>query len=237
MTVDLDVVAVYGQRNGWNLKRRTFLVEGVTDEQLFKLAARLEFNKTGIDLFSDGLEIIAAGIGDAGGTRGVIRELNCLRQMARCELGRDGQPRYRFMALFDNDPAGKQAVNSAKGFDLSILEYKDVFRLQPVMPICGNVDPKTLQKQFERANEGFKGLDWEIEDLLPDDFFDTFLADNPGALKRNTIVINGKQHRELTPDGKSRLHRYIKQHAMLEDLAGVIAVLRAMRCYACLPAI
>ena len=91
-------------------------------------SSTVEKAKTGIDLMGDGLAILAAGEGELGGTRGVLRELMCLRGMARTCLLPNGRPRYRFIGLFDNDKAGKQAVNAARDFDKSILEYKDVFR-------------------------------------------------------------------------------------------------------------
>ena len=39
---------------GWNLRPRTVIVEGSTDVTLFQLAARLERDATGADLFADG---------------------------------------------------------------------------------------------------------------------------------------------------------------------------------------
>ena len=38
-------------------------------------------------------------------------------------------------------------------------------------------------------------------------------------------------HRDLTRDGKARLHRFVKQHAVRDDLGGVIDVLKAVRFY------
>ena len=234
MVQEFDPVAAYGQSLSWNLRPRTVLVEGTTDMALFQLAARLERKNTGSDLFADGLAIIAAGEGDQGGTRGVIREFNALRCFARVSLMRNGRPRYRFIGLFDNDNAGRQAISGARVVDKSILEYKDVFRLQPVMPCTGNLDPKTLAKTFDRLNVDYKGLDWELEDLLPTDFLDAYLADHPYAVRRTT-PIGDKTHRDFTTDGKARLHRYIRDNAMEEDLLAVVDVIKALRFYLGLP--
>lgn len=233
MAEELDTVKRYGLALGWELRSRTVLVEGTTDAELFQLAARLERNKTGVDLLGGELAIVAAGAGDQGGTRGVIRELVCLRGLARTCLLPNGRPRYRFVGLFDNDKAGRQAVSAARNLDTSILEYKDVFRLWPVLPSGGNLDPKTLQKSFDRENTHYNGLDWELEDLLPEQFFDAFLADHPNAVTKTTS-IGGKIHRDLTRDGKAHLHRFVKRYAMHEDLLSVIDVLRAIRFYVCL---
>ncbi len=210
------------------------MVEGTTDAELFRLAARLELERTGADLFSGGLAIIAAGEGDQGGTRGVVRELNALRCFARASLMSNGRPRYRFVGLFDNDDAGRKAINGARTLDSSILEYKDIFRLQPVMPCTGNLDPTTLQKTFERLNGNYKGLDWELEDLLPKGFFDAFLTECPGAVARSSEKA-GIVHREFTRDGKARLHRFVRQHAIRDDLGGVIETLHSIRFYLAMP--
>lgn len=215
---------------GFAVRPRTVLVEGTTDADLFQLAASFERQATGGELLDANLAIIAAGEGDNGGTRGVIRELVCLRGMARTCLSPDGRPRYRFIGLFDGDRAGKQAVRAAREFDTSILEFKDVFRLWPVMPLPGSLDPQDMQQTFERENAPYKGLDWELEDLLPEGFVDVFLADQSAAVGRSTPV-EGKLHRDLTRDGKARLHRFVKQHAVRDDLVGVIGVLKAIRFY------
>lgn len=230
MAQENDFVALYASTLGFSIGCRTVLVEGTTDVGLFHLAARLELEKTGIDLLNDGLAFVAPGERDLGGTHGVIRELVALRGMARTCLLPNGRPRYRFIGLFDNDKAGNLAVKMARSIDSSILEYKDVFRLRPVMPLTGNLDPGTMQKTFERENYAYKGLEWELEDLITQDFIEAFLANNPQALARNN-TINGKTHRDLTPDGKAKLHRFIKMHAIRDDLSEVIHVLKAIRFY------
>jgi hypothetical protein len=230
---DLDTVSRYGRALGWQLRYRTVLVEGTTDVDLIELASRLECKATGAQLLAD-LAVVAAGIGDQGGTQGVIRELVCLRGYARTCLSQNGRPLYRFVGLFDNDKAGRQAVGAARNLDASILEFKDVFRIHPVMPTTGNLDPKTLQKAFERENASYKGLDWELEDLVSESFFQAFLAERPTAIAKTTPV-GGRIHRDLTRDGKAHLHRFIKQHAMRDDLLGVIELIKAVRFYMALP--
>lgn len=233
MVTELDAVESYGRALGWGLRQRTVLVEGTTDVDLFQLAASLERKKTGAELLGHDLAIVAAGLGDRGGTRGVVRELISLRNFGRTCLLRNGRPRYRFVGLFDNDHAGRQAVKLARDLDSSVIEYKDVFRIQPIMPTSGNLDPKTLQRTFERLNADFKGLDWELEDLLPTEFLEAFFSEYPSAVSKKSS--NGeKVHHDLTRDGKARLHRFIREHAVYEDLGSVIDVLKAIRFYLCL---
>jgi hypothetical protein len=229
-TQENDFVAQYASSIGFSIRSRTILVEGTTDVELFNLAARLELEKTGIDLLKNDLAFVAAGERDRGGTKGVIRELNAFRCMARNCLLSNGRPKYRFIGLFDNDKAGKLAVKFANDLDSSILEYKDVFRLWPVMPLTGNLVPTTMQKTFERENADYKGLEWELEDLINEEFIEIFLLENDNSL-RNSKSVNGKTHRDFTPDGKAKLHKFIKQHAKWDDLAEVVLVLRVMRFY------
>lgn len=230
MTDELDPVARYGMALGLTVRPRTVLVEGHTDVDLFHLAARLEAEASGLDLLGKDLAIVAAGAGDAGGTYGVIRELVALRAMARICLLPNGRPRYRFIGLFDNDKAGRQAVRAVHDLDRSVLEYKDVFRLWPFMPLSTNLDPGALQKAFEKENGGIKGMEWELEDMLPNEFFSAFLSECPGAVFRSAAA-DGMVHRDLTRDGKAHFHRFIKHNAIRRDLVGVVGVLKALRVY------
>src|SRR5262249_42265570 len=108
-----------------NVKPRTALVEGTTDSDLFDLADRLESEATGTHLLNHECAIVAAGVGDAGGAKGIVRELIGLRALAKTYLLPDGRPKYRFVALFDGDPPGKHAIREAHELDSSILEFKD----------------------------------------------------------------------------------------------------------------
>ena len=234
MAENLDFVARYAQSLGLTVLPRTVLVEGTSDAELFELAARLEHAQTGVSLVGTDLAIAAAGEGDRGGTSGVIRELMILRGLARNYLQPNGRLHYRFVGLFDNDTAGKQAVRNARNLDRSLIEYKDMFRLWPVMPIPGSLDPTNVQLVFERANALYKGLDWELEDLLPPAFIGDFCSENPTFCAR-TVVVNGRAHRDFTREGKARLHRFVKTHAIRRDLVGVVDTLKALRFYLGLP--
>ncbi|UIY55731.1 hypothetical protein [Burkholderia cepacia] len=230
MTEKLDSVARYGMALEIAILPRTILVEGTTDVKLFQLAAAKELEKTGFNLLGEELAIVAAGDGDRGGTRGVIRELIGLRGMARTCLLQNGTPRYRFVGLFDNDHAGRLAIKLSRDIDTSILEYKDIFRLHPAMPLPGNLDPGSMQRAFEKENAAYKGLDWELEDLMPSAFMEVFFGEYPTALIR-TCTAGGKLHRELTRDGKAQLHRFISLYATRDDLTEVIDVLKTFRTY------
>ena len=229
----LDPLAMYAKSKGYVARSRIVLLEGTTDYDLFHLAAQLERKVGGNDLLCD-LALIPAGDRDAGGTNGVVRELLCFRAFSRTTLLPNGKPRYRIVALLDNDKSGRQAIRSARQFDISIIECKDIFLLWPEMPPTDNRDPNSMRRMLEAANEPYKGLDWEPEDLLSSDFVNAFEQEHVSGIARKT-VRQGKTHRDFTTDGKARFHHFIKTHAIHKDVVLVIQLLRAMRSYLGLP--
>lgn len=231
----LDIVARYGISRKWQLHKRSVVVEGTSDVTLYGLAADHYFRKHRKALLAD-MAIVAAGEGDRGGTHGVIRELVTLRSLAAVHLSPSGRPIYRVIGLFDSDTAGNKAVHGAREVDASIIEYRDVFRLRPAMPQDGSLDPAALQRSFENLNEPYKGLTWELEDLVNAEFMELFLSEHPSALVREVSVFDSV-HRELTRDGKSQLVRFCKDHSELQDLERIVEVLHALRHYLNLPAL
>lgn len=225
----VDIVGQYGVSKGWRLKPRCVLVEGTSDVALIEMAAGLFEAETGRSILQ-GLAIVAAGEGDRGGTRGVIRELVTLRNLSGAYLSPAGRPVYRFVGLFDDDTPGRNAVTGARNIDVSIIEYRDVLRLRPVMPAAGSLDPAALKRSFDSLNAPHKGINWELEDLVGKDLFALFLEDNPTALIR-LLEAGGAVHRELTQDGKRNLIRFCARHADLASLRPVVAMIHALRHY------
>ncbi|WP_083287626.1 hypothetical protein [Janthinobacterium sp. HH106] len=231
----IDIVALYGQSHGWKLKPRTVLVEGTSDVSLFELAAGLYLKETGKNILGD-MAIVAAGERDRGGVKGVVRELVTLRNLAAGHLSPAGLRVYRIIGLFDSDAAGNKAVSGARDWDTTISEYRDVFRLRPVMPKTGSLDPTALQRATDTQNLPFKGLICELEDLVSPLFMAQFLNAHQTA-QTGVTTIAGRVHRELTRDGKSHLVRYCAQHAILESLGALIEVAHALRHYLNLPSL
>ena len=85
----MDAIAIYGMSKGWQLRKHIVLVEGTSDEALFRLADEL-LRPVGIELLGEEISIVAAGEHDRGGTFGVGRELITLRSMAPYILDQDG---------------------------------------------------------------------------------------------------------------------------------------------------
>ena len=139
-------------------------------------------------------------------------------------------PRYRFVALFDDDTAGRQAVRAVRQWDRSIIEFKDMFRLRPIMPMTPNGDPTVLERSFREANTPYKNIEWELEDLLGKELLSAFCEEYPTGIFRQ-VPAGDVVHRDFTRDGKARLHRFVKDYAMRQDLAKVTGVLKAFRRY------
>lgn len=230
----LDPLAAYARSKGYPVRSCIVLVEGTSDADLFLLASELFRKKTGSNLVED-IAFVPAGEKDNGGVRGVVRELLILYGVATTVLDSSGRPRYRIAALFDNDSAGRHAVRSAPQWDIRLTEFKEMFLLRPMMPLTNNRDPNALRSLVENANAPYRNLDWELEDLFPLSFLNAFDEEHVSAVKR-TAVVGDRTHRDLTPDGKARFHRFVKQNALLSDLNGVIDTMRAMRSYLGLPA-
>lgn len=215
---------------GWKICECNVIVEGTSDEALFWLAAALYHEKHKIPILGDRLAILPAGKGDDGGVDGVNRRLNAARQIADVDRGSDGSLRHRFIGLFDNDHAGRRAIENACDFDRRLLRFGDLFLLNPIMPLACGADHFELRRRFETANSQFKGLDWEVEDLLSERLLLAFEKAEPAAVQ---IVreSGGRKHRELTRDGKFRLHKFVMAHAVLDDVTEVVKLIRALRDY------
>ena len=61
-------------------------------------------------------------------------------------------------------------------------------------------------------------------------FQTAFNEEHPSA-QLKMVTNNGFVHRDFTRNGKARFHRYVREHALREDMVGVCDVLRSMRRY------
>ena len=229
----MDAIATYGMSKGWSLLRRIVLVEGTTDEALFKLTDELA-RSIGVELLGQEISVVAAGMQDRGGTFGVGRELITLRAMAQYILDRDGRPFYRTVGLLDNDHAGRRVIEDISRIDRGVMEFRDLVRLRPIMLYKSGSHPDKVRNASKLANAPFCGLDWEIEDTLSARLLTKFTGEYPNAIKQRKTT-GYRTHLDLTREGKRELHRLVQQEATLEDLTGVVDVLRALRALFGLP--
>lgn len=210
------------------------MVEGDSDVRYFELASKLYRQATTLQLLSKDLAIISAGTGDVGGTLGIYEEFPPLFKMIQADADSQSKPLFRLTCLFDNDIAGRQAARTLLHQYRSLRECRDVFLLSRSMPVSTS-EPTVLTKTIASANQNWKDLDCEIEDLLDDNFIQAFLSENPLALKRNLIEQGGKTHYEFKDSMKGRLWLFANENCTLSDVTSIVETLKSLRFYLGLP--
>ncbi|MDP4488176.1 hypothetical protein QDG88_09500 [Pseudoalteromonas piscicida] len=225
-----EYVTWYAGNHKWPLKKSNLIVEGDLDKAYFNLADRLYYNKTSKRLIGDDLSIFPTGTGDKGGTFGICEHLPTIRKIVDMDSDAQGKAMFRFVALVDGDSAGKNAKRILTSNHSRLIECRDVFVLQRKMP-RNTLEPKILTRQIESANQQWKQLDCEIEDLISDDLVDLFIENEPNCIKLPPIVQEGMRHYELQHGYKGQLCRFVENYACYEDIELVIEVLRSMRFY------
>lgn len=228
------LVETFAQSVNWKVLPVNVIVEGTSDVSLMWLAAALYFERYKTPILGDKLAILAAGVGDDGGVEGVNRRINFCRQLAEVDRGSDGRRQYRFIALYDNDRAGRRAVEAACNFDRRLVRYLDLFLLHPIMPLAEGKGHSELRRRFETLNSPYRGLDWEIEDLISERLLRAFSNANPSDL----IGVEPRgsfKHWEFKREGKAKLHKFVQTNAKLEDVLEVVRLIRALHDYNLLP--
>lgn len=223
----MDMVATYAASKGWTLRPNIVLVEGTSDEALFRRADELSV-QAGRVLLGNEICMVAAGRRDRGGTYGVARELITLRSMIPLVFDRNGRPVYRVMGLVDNDRSGRRIISDVIRVDRSAVEFHDIVAVRPVTPTFMQPHPADRRREYDFANLAYRTLDWEIEDALSPRVLNLFDRRYPQLIVQK-IRESDKIHHELTRDGKIELHRLAHKEATLEDLAGVVEIVKMLR--------
>tara|TARA_Y100001933_G_C18979665_1_gene556182 strand:+ start:1130 stop:1840 length:711 start_codon:yes stop_codon:yes gene_type:complete len=225
----IGLVERYASGKGWNVGTANVLVEGTSDVRYLRLARDLWQRESNHDLFDSGFAIFEAGLKDDGGVQGVVRELQTLRQMASQDAASLTTER-KFVGLFDNDHAGRKHARMLCEMDFRVKHYRDVFLLHPVMPASNGVLGPELQRRAEAQNSSCAGLDWEIEDFLPEDLIREFCDANQGALSSKKTMA-GRTHFEFTREGKRLLQGFVAEEANVDDMIELIRLICTLRDY------
>lgn len=226
----VGIVDTWAQLIGWPVRKRNVIVEGMIDVALLRQARKLYLADRGVDIFHGGFAVLAAGRGNEGGVDGVNRRLSVARQLADVDVSDDGGKRFRFIALFDNDEAGRRAFKQANRFDRRVILYQDVFLLHPVMPPGEGLPGSEVKARAVSLNRRFSGLNWEIEDLLSESLLRSFEQLHPEAVVRKTSRC-GLIHRDFTRQGKVKLISFVGGEAALADVMGIVRLTRTLRDY------
>ena len=86
---------------GWPLGSLNIIVEGELDQKYFFLASDLYRDFCGRVLVSPRLSIFPTGIGDAGGTNGILNYYPHLRVLIERDVSPNNQRLYRAIVLLD----------------------------------------------------------------------------------------------------------------------------------------
>jgi CheY-like chemotaxis protein len=184
------------------------LVEGLTDKQYLELAVERYQRIKGIDLLDNGqVRLIASR-----GTKHLAPLFGTLQPLQENGL--------RFVVILDGDEVGRRVAESMRQFNLQ--KNRHFFQLE-----C-------------KGYQGNDGRTWdvEIEDLLPWHLLETFINQFPEAIEERfqrghlqKVVVKSRVVQE---DGnivnyKLHLAEYVRQNAVLDDLAAFINVLNKAR--------
>ncbi|EEF62495.1 hypothetical protein [Pedosphaera parvula] len=223
-----DIARAFASRRGWKISKLNILVEGEHEQRYFSLADRLYRQKENKALISTQISIFPTGIGDDGGAFGLQRDFHPLRAIMDVDLSADGKRACYAVALFDDDMPGRRGCNSLTGQHLTYRKWRDVFLLQRLLPRSTR-SPEQMQKLVDEANQPWRGIDCEIEDLISIDLLSEFLKGNHKAAEREPQEVAGSVRCSLTSAGKAQYVRFVEDNALLADVRCLVDFLKSMR--------
>jgi len=215
---------------GWPLDKLNIIVEGELDQKYLFLASDLYRESRRRVLVGPPLSIFPTGIGDAGGTDGILDHYPHLRVLIERDVSPKNQRLYRAIILLDNDSAGKKALKHLRDRYASLRDNYDVFLLNRRLPRVTR-EPGHLTRLVAELNSEWAGLDCEVEDLLSLKFLEEFVREDPRRCRCEPRRQAGGHHFEFARDAKSALFRFARQYANLDDLTAVVELLKSLRFY------
>lgn len=221
------IVAQYAARQGWASARRYLIVEGTRDVDYCALAAMKFESRYGHRLLDQEFQVVASGMGEEGGIKGVVREMWHLHGLRVFDKPLDRAQQVRVVFLLDDDDAGRKAFSSTTGELSPMTRYRDVFLLKRAYPAEGL--GRKYEDRVREANAKWEGLDCEMEDLLGRELLELFCQDNPNSLRCEPTVREGAHHYEFSENGKAAVLRFAKEMADLEQIMGITRTLQYFR--------
>ena len=229
-----DLVRHYAGLFHWPVADRTILVEGEHDQRYFVLADKLYAEKTQLKLLCSQMAIFPTGIGDEGGSFGLQRHFHPLRAVMDRDMTQNGQKIFHAIALFDDDIEGRRGFGALTAQHLNYRKWRDVFLLQRFIPRSTR-DPVQVDKLIGTANNKWRGMECEIEDLVAIDMIKEFVSENPNCIQRQLEERNGAVHCRFHRHAKANFIRFVEKNAILEDLSLIVDTLKSLRYYLGLP--
>ena len=224
-----SLVRQYADKKGWNLARYNVLVEGESDVTYFTLANDLYRKQHQLRLLGTDLAILPAGFRNTGGVGELQEQFRTLGNLIEADAGLPRTERFRVIAIFDNDDAGRRAFRAVTHQYSKWEAYADVFLLHRVYP-RGVRSKKQFEQEVKESNRPWIGLDCEIEDLMARGIVESFISENPRCLRGQPHIAGAAHHYEWTDHHtKAHLRRFCQQYALLEDVDQLVALLQAIR--------
>lgn len=225
---ETSAVAAYAAQSGWRIGRRNLLVEGTTDVGYFELASSLFAEHHGQRLLDDQFRVVAAGLYDRGGVRGVVREMLSLHGRAEIDSSLPKSARIRMLPIFDDDCAGRRCFTKLTDADFPFRPYQDVFLLHRAYPNL-KLGSSGYLDAVRKANHEWNGLDCEIEDLLSQDLLDGFCDNRHDALRAPPCYLASGHHYDFHGNCKGDVLKFAQQVAGLADVVGLVRTLQYYR--------
>jgi hypothetical protein len=185
-------------------------------------------------LIDETLRVFAIGVGDEGGTDGMMDRLRLLAETLRIFPIEDRDRRIRVICVFDDDPKGRGAFNAMSG---KFIPWSDIFLLRRKYPRNAR-DPKTFEAVTAKLNEAYlvdKRCFCEIEDLIARSVIDAFVGANPFCLQKEIRSFGDGFHCDLHQAAKGKLVRFVEENALLEDVELMVELLKSFRFLFSLP--
>ncbi|HEY6152845.1 MAG TPA: hypothetical protein VIW07_03805 [Candidatus Udaeobacter sp.] len=218
----------------WPIAERIIIVEGEHDQRYLALADQLYRKETGLHLLGKRLVAFPTGIGDEGGTYGILKHFHPFRTVIDRDVIPTGKKVFHAIALFDDDFEGRRAFNALAGQHLNYIRWRDIFLLRRVMPRTTRANHELI-KLIDVQNAAWKDMECVIEDFVSFDVVTAFLQDHPGAMLCDPQRTAGGMHCVFRPQFKSTFVRFVETNALLQDVQNFVELLKSLRYHLGLP--
>jgi hypothetical protein len=225
---ETSAVAAYAEQKGWRIGRRNLLVEGTIDVAYCELASSLFARHHGLHLVDDQFRVVASGLFDQGGVRGVVREMLSLHGRAESDSSLPKSSRVRMLPMFDDDDAGRRCFGKLTDPDFPFRPFHDLFLLKRAYPSL-KIGSSGFRDAVKDLNRDWRELDCEIEDLLDRELLAGFCDERNDALKTPPIHRGPAHHYDFNGHCKGSLLKYAKQLADLPEVVGIVRMLQYFR--------
>jgi hypothetical protein len=223
-----QLVKETARRFGWTLGLKNLMVEGTTDEAYLRLANARYRDSCGLSLIGSDFQVFAVGKLSQGGASSIKEKFNVFSSQLMNDPVDGNGNRIRVVALFDDDEAGREMFNWMRP---RFPAWSSVFLLRRRYP-RDTRDSSAFQAKTNQLNSEFlsdKFFFCEIEDLIDRSLIDLFVESAKGCLQRPMRTLGDGFHCDFRSEAKGQLLRFVEQEARLDELKGLVELLKTFR--------